>query len=254
VKLFNDVKGFIPPTLIPLNITPSPENSCDGVAKSGSAKLSFIVDESGRARNIVFEHAIDNDADFAALRVLQLDRFKPGELNGAPVASLGAMKVHLGICAETGNGQLGNESETLRLRALPDQVFDARARLDGMITNGQFEVTLSADNDSAQAPFVPDKPDGSVTPPKLVHTVEAKFSAYARQHKLQGIGVFRLTVDEHGLPRDIAYVPSAAHSEPLDPSLVQQAILAIRQYRFKPARNNGMPVPVQIKIQIEFRL
>ena len=185
---------------------------------------------------------------------MKLDRFKPGELNGAPVASLGAMKVHLEICAETKKDQLGRESATLRLRALPDQVLDARSRLDGVVANGKIEVALSADNDSPQAPFVPKKPNGTVTPPKPIHTVEAKFSDYARQHNLQGIGVFRLIVDEHGLPRDISYVPSTVHTEPLDPSLVQQAILAIRQYRFKPARNNGLPVPVQITIEVEFHL
>jgi hypothetical protein len=252
VKLFNDVQGFTPPILIPLTITPAPENHCDGAEQSGSAKLSFIVDPSGHARNIVFEQAIGNAADYTALRILEMDQFKPGELGGAAVASFGAIEMHLEVCVETKKDQSGHESVTLRLRAQPSQVYDLRFRPNSPIADGQHEVAL-APTTSLKAPVLPVKPGSAATPPKPIHTVEAEFSDYARQHNLQGTGLFRLTVDEHGLPHDIVYEPSLSSTGLLDPSLVQQAILAVRQYRFKPAMKDGIPVPVRIVIEVDFR-
>ena len=61
-------------------------------------------------------------------------------------------------------------------------------------------------------------------------------------------------MDEHGFPHDVQLDTADPDSKVLDPSLVLNAISAIRQYRFKPAMKNGMPVPVQIQIEVDFRL
>jgi TonB family protein len=40
----------------------------------------------------------------------------------------------------------------------------------------------------------------------------------------------------------------------LDIALDQKAIEAAQQWRFSPARMNGLPVPVQIDVEINFHL
>jgi hypothetical protein len=40
----------------------------------------------------------------------------------------------------------------------------------------------------------------------------------------------------------------------LDYGLTEKAIEAINNYRFKPAMKDGQPVPVYVKIEVNFRL
>jgi protein TonB len=36
--------------------------------------------------------------------------------------------------------------------------------------------------------------------------------------------------------------------------LDQKALEAVRQYRFKPAMENGHPVPVQVNVEVQFQI
>ncbi len=77
---------------------------------------------------------------------------------------------------------------------------------------------------------------------------EARYSDYARRQKISGVCTLKLTVDTDGLPQDIRVVQN------LDPSLDWNAYEAVSKYRFKPAMKDGEPVPVQITVQVDFRL
>jgi periplasmic protein TonB len=68
------------------------------------------------------------------------------------------------------------------------------------------------------------------------------------KHKIQGICVVGLTVDEHGRARDVHVTRS------LDRRLDQNAIEAVKQWKFKPAMRDGKPVAVLISVEVEFRL
>lgn len=90
---------------------------------------------------------------------------------------------------------------------------------------------------------------GDVSAPEVLHAVEARFSDYARQNRICGTNLIRLTVDADGNPQDLHVIKS------LEPSLDAQAIQAVSQYRFRPAMKDGTtPVPVEITIEIDFRL
>jgi protein TonB len=50
-------------------------------------------------------------------------------------------------------------------------------------------------------------------------------------------------------------MPQNVHVErALGMGLDEKAIEAVRQYRFRPAMKNGVPVPVEIKVEVNFRL
>lgn len=101
---------------------------------------------------------------------------------------------------------------------------------------------------AAQGP-APAKIGGNVSAPVLIHSVEAKFSDYARSNRICGADLINLIVDANGMPQHVRVVRS------LEPSLDERALEAVKQYRFKPAMRDGsVPVPVQITVEVNFRL
>ena len=89
---------------------------------------------------------------------------------------------------------------------------------------------------------------GDVSAPILVSYIDPEYSDYARRKKISGICLISMVIDTNGVPRNLQVHKS------LEPSLDQNAIAAVSQYRFKPAMKNGQPVPVRITIQIQFKL
>ncbi len=89
---------------------------------------------------------------------------------------------------------------------------------------------------------------GTVSPPAAIHFADAAFTIAARKNKYSGICLLSLDVDVHGMPQSIRVI------KPLDYGLTENAIDAVRKYRFKPAMKNGTPVPVKMNIEINFHL
>jgi len=88
----------------------------------------------------------------------------------------------------------------------------------------------------------------SVAPPKPVHIVQPKYTDKARSHKVQGNCEVYIVVNAQGFPQNIRVIKS------LPDGLDEQTILAISQFRFKPAMENGSPVPVRLALSESYRL
>lgn len=89
---------------------------------------------------------------------------------------------------------------------------------------------------------------GGVSAPEVIHSVQPQFTAQARSQNLQGVVAVQLIVDSQGFPQDVHVVRS------LGMGLDQEAIAAVKQYRFKPAKYQGRSVSVQMVIDVDFRL
>ncbi len=93
-----------------------------------------------------------------------------------------------------------------------------------------------------------------VTPPKLIHVVDARFSKEARKAGRKVIdknfphNIIRLTVDKQGMPTNLCLLQSVGYG------LDAEAGKAVRQYRFKPAMKDGLPIEVPVTVQVSFRL
>jgi bla regulator protein BlaR1 len=87
-----------------------------------------------------------------------------------------------------------------------------------------------------------------VSAPRLIFSPDAQFSEEAKRAKYQGICVVSLIVDVQGNPKRLQVVRH------LGKGLDQKAIEAVRQYKFEPAMHNGEPVPVEVNIEVNFRL
>jgi TonB family protein len=89
---------------------------------------------------------------------------------------------------------------------------------------------------------------GGVSAPEVIHSVSPQFTAQARSQNYQGVVAVQLIVDSQGFPQDVRVVRH------LGMGLDEEAIAAVKQYKFKPAVYQGHPVSVQMVIDVDFRL
>jgi TonB family protein len=89
---------------------------------------------------------------------------------------------------------------------------------------------------------------GGVAAPQLIFAPDPEFSDEARRAKFQGICVVSLIVDPQGNPQRVQVVRH------LGMGLDEKAVDAVKQYRFKPATLQGKPVPVEVNIEVTFRI
>lgn len=95
--------------------------------------------------------------------------------------------------------------------------------------------------------------------PKVVTAVAPEHTTEAREHRLKGVSVIYLVVDEEGVPKDERVFRSLG--EVVDPKycaaaqgLDDKAIEAVKQYRFRPGLLKGHPVKVDTHVEVDFQL
>jgi TonB family protein len=91
-------------------------------------------------------------------------------------------------------------------------------------------------------------PGGGVSAPQVIFAPDPEFSDDARRIKYQGICVVTLIVDAQGNPQHVRVV------RPLGMGLDEKAVKAVRHYKFKPAMYHGHPVPVEVNVEVNFRI
>jgi TonB family protein len=89
---------------------------------------------------------------------------------------------------------------------------------------------------------------GDVSPPRGLYTPDPTYSKEALQARLQGKCTLRLILGPDGKPRDITV------QRRLGLGLDEKAFETVSTWRFEPAMKDGKPVPVQINVDVEFRL
>jgi TonB family protein len=86
------------------------------------------------------------------------------------------------------------------------------------------------------------------TAPKLLKKLEPSYTEEARAEKIAGTVLLQIVIDPNGTATDIQLVKGVGFG------LDEQAVEAINQWRFQPGTRNGVPVPVQATIEVNFRL
>jgi TonB family protein len=84
--------------------------------------------------------------------------------------------------------------------------------------------------------------------PKILSQIDPEYSESARTQKFSGTTVVSLEVDKSGTVRDVQIL------QPIGYGLDDQAVRAVEQWRFAPARRNGEPVAVLTSAEVSFRL
>jgi len=89
---------------------------------------------------------------------------------------------------------------------------------------------------------------GGVSSPELIYKVDPEFSEEARKAKFMGIVLVNLIVDQNGSPQNVHVLRGVGMG------LDEKAVEAVKQYRFKPAREGGKPVAVELNVEVNFQI
>ena len=89
---------------------------------------------------------------------------------------------------------------------------------------------------------------GGVSSPELIYKVDPEFSEEARKAKFMGIVLVNLIVDQNGNPVNVHVLRGVGMG------LDDKAVEAVKQYKFKPAREGGKPVAVELNVEVNFQI
>ena len=87
-----------------------------------------------------------------------------------------------------------------------------------------------------------------VTAPRAIVMPDPKYAETARQSRYEGTVVLWAIVGQEGK------IEAVRIQRPLGMGLDEEAVKAVREWKFQPATKDGQPVPVQINIEVNFRL
>jgi len=89
---------------------------------------------------------------------------------------------------------------------------------------------------------------GGVSAPVPIYTVEPEFSEEARKAKFMGVVTVNLIVGANGLPQNVHVVRGVGMG------LDEKAVDAVKLYRFRPAKEAGKPVAVEMNVEVNFQI
>jgi periplasmic protein TonB len=89
---------------------------------------------------------------------------------------------------------------------------------------------------------------GGVSSPVVIYQVDPEFSEEARRAKFMGVVLVNLIVDPQGRPQNVHVLRGVGMG------LDGKAVDAVKQYKFKPAMENGKPVAVELNVEVNFQI
>jgi TonB family protein len=92
------------------------------------------------------------------------------------------------------------------------------------------------------------EPGDGVSAPVVVKKVKTQYTPDAMRARVQGVVTLECVVQPDGAVGD------ARVTKGLHPGLDQEAIKAVKLWRFKPGRRDGKAVPVRITLEMTFTL
>ena len=192
----------------------------------GVVTLECVVQPDGAVGEARVTKALNPGLDEEAIKAVRQWRFKPGRKEGKAVP----VRVTLEV--------------TFTLRDTPAAGGAAKPPLFpiGPLTPGGTGA-----RSQPEAPLVY-KPGAGVSAPVLVREVKPKYTAEAKDAKIQGVVTLECVVQPDGTIGDVNV------TKPLDAGLDEEAIKAVKQWRFEPGKKDGKPVPVLITLEMTFTL
>lgn len=107
---------------------------------------------------------------------------------------------------------------------------------------------MIADGAASQV-YVPGQ-DKDLTLPRVLRQVKPEYTAIAKEQKIQGTVLMKVVVLASGDVGDVEVTQSLDTQYGLD----DQAVLAVRQWKFEPGRKDGKAVSIQVTIEMTFTL
>ncbi|HLK53053.1 MAG TPA: energy transducer TonB [Candidatus Angelobacter sp.] len=130
-------------------------------------------------------------------------------------------------------------------------VDEAQAVLGRVFLEGasveQAKPEIRRADDSTASETIYEVKNG-VLPPRATYTPAPEFSVAARKAKFQGTVIVQIVIDKRGDVTRIKLDRGAGYG------LDENAMEAVKIWRFTPATKDGQPVAVRMKIEVSFNL
>jgi protein TonB len=186
---------------------------------------------------------------------------------GEPQLSTSTTPVAAHVPAETSKPELASDAppaprQTIRLGRIatptvkpvvklnsmePPPVLPSTNTLSNTLSDSVVN-TAARDNPVAPAAPAPASPKGGqLQQPKLISSVAAMYPAVAKSDQVQGDVAVDVLVDETGKVSETKVISGP-------PVLQHAAMDSVRHWKYEPARLNGQPIAVHIKVTVAFRL
>jgi TonB family protein len=194
--------------------------------REGSVIARVVVAANGKTKDI---SVLEGDASFArnAVTAIRKWHFQAMTVGDQPVETIYRVRVRFNILFEEALSDVELESP----KAEPPPVLvTARSNV-----SGSDEPVHSAS-----------KP--GVVPPRQLYAPEPEFSEAARKKQVQGTVNIALVVGVDGLAKDLRVACSST------PDLIENALGAVKQWKFVPATKDGKAVPVEILVSVSLEL
>jgi TonB family protein len=192
----------------------------------GVVTLECVVQPDGTIGGVRVTKGLDSGLDQEAIKAVRQWRFKPGHKDGKAVP----VRVTLEM--------------TFTLRDTPARggTFARPLFPVGPLTPG--DAGRKGQPDATRAY----KPGNGVSAPVVVKEVRPQYTPGAKEAKIQGVVTLECVVNADGTVGDVEVTKS------LDAGLDQEAIKAVKKWRFEPGTKDGKPVPVQVALEMTFTL
>jgi periplasmic protein TonB len=135
---------------------------------------------------------------------------------------------------------------------LPPDVPEASSNQSGVFGGIPGQGLMAGNGPAVPPPPKPAAParikqGGAVTAASIITQTTPAYPPLARQARIQGVVALHAIIDKEGRVSQLEVI--SGH-----PLLVQSALDAVKQWRYKPTQLNGEPVEVDTTIQVTFTM
>jgi TonB family protein len=192
----------------------------------GNVELRAVIAPDGKSQDLA---VLSGDSEFSqnAIVAIRRWRFHPERRRGQPVETTYKIYVRFNPTLQEANSDVELESP---MPESPTISSLAKLRRQNL------------------GPEIHHMSEPEMVGPKRLYSPQPEFSEKARIEKQQGDVDIDLVIGADGLPRDPQIACSSA------PDLNDNAIAAVKQWKFAPATKDGKPVPIEIVVEVSFRL
>ena len=192
----------------------------------GAVTLECVVQPDGTIGEARVTKALNPGLDQEAIKAVKQWRFEPGKKDGKPVPVLITLEMTFTL---RDTPAPGGATKPPLFPVRPLTPGDAGAKSQPQAT-GVY------------------KPGAGVSAPVLVKQVKPQYTAEAKDARIQGVVTLECVVQPDGTVGDVEVIKA------LEDGLDQEAIKAVKQWRFEPGKKDGKPVPVLITLEMTFTL
>jgi TonB family protein len=87
-----------------------------------------------------------------------------------------------------------------------------------------------------------------ITPPRLSEVASPNYTAEAKKKKIEGTVTLAIVVDKNGDVVEAKVVKGLGYG------LDENAVIAVKEWKYKPAEKDGEPIAVRMEVTVDFYL